>query len=54
MPTASDDDRAKMAKYFGGDGISDAEPMHYLHGKGWKFTQGGVIEKPSGLRIGVS
>jgi hypothetical protein len=36
-----------MANYFGGDGIDDAPPMHYLHGKGWKFTRGGLIEKPS-------
>ena len=46
MPQASDEDRAKIAKYFGGSGISDAEPTQYLHGKGWKFTQGGMIEKP--------
>jgi hypothetical protein len=46
MPQASDEDRAKMAKYFGGDGISDAEPTQYLHGKGWIFTRGGLIQKP--------
>lgn len=40
MPQASDEDREKMAKYFGGDGISDAEPMQYLHGKGLEIHAG--------------
>ncbi len=47
MPQASDDDRAKMAKYFGGDGIADGPPMQYLYDKGWKFKRSGMIEKPS-------
>lgn len=47
MPQASDEDRAKMARYFGGDGISDAEPTQYLHSRGWVFTRSGMIEKPS-------
>ena len=47
MPQASDEDRAKMAKYFGGDGISDSPPMQYLYRKGWKFLPGGMIEKPA-------
>jgi hypothetical protein len=47
MPSASDEDRAKMAKYFGGSGIDDGPPMLYLHAKGWKFPRGGMILKPS-------
>lgn len=47
MPQASDEDRAKMAKYFGGDGIDDGPPSHYLHGRGWIFTNSGMIQKPS-------
>jgi len=46
MPQASDEDRAKMKKYFG-DGIDDAPPTQYLVSKGWKFPRGGLIEKPA-------
>jgi hypothetical protein len=46
MPQASDEDRAKMAKYFGGLGISDAEPTQYLLSEGWKFLPNGMIAKP--------
>lgn len=49
MPQASDEDRAKMKKYFGGDGIDDGPPMLYLDRKGWKFTRGGTIE--AGARL---
>jgi hypothetical protein len=47
MPQASDEDRAKMAEYFGGDGINDRSPMSYLVSKGWIFTRGGMIQKPA-------
>lgn len=47
MPTASDQDRAKMAQYFGGDGIDDGQPTLFLIGKGWTFPFG-ICTPPEG------
>lgn len=43
MPQASDEDREKMAKYFGGDGIDMMHPLRYLVLHGWKDHRGLLI-----------
>lgn len=46
MPQASDELRAKMAEYFGGDGINDHPPMKFLlEDKGWR-CRAGMLLKP--------
>ncbi len=35
MPQASDQDRALMAEYFGGEGIDLYQPLEFLKSQGW-------------------
>jgi hypothetical protein len=40
MPQAADEDRAKMAEYFGGDGINDGPPARFMISQGWTCEPG--------------
>lgn len=46
MPQASDEQRAQMAKWFGGNGIDDGPPMRFLLARGWT-ERGGMWRKPT-------
>lgn len=50
MPTASDELRGAMLKYFG-SAIDDGPPMRYLRSMGWTFERGGLIREPAAKHI---
>ena len=46
MPQALDEQRALLAKWFGGDGIDDGPPYAFLRARGWT-ERGGLLIKPT-------
>lgn len=46
MPQASDEQRALMKKWFGGDGVDDAPAIDFLSARGWT-CRGGMLVKPT-------
>lgn len=46
MPQASDEDREKMVRYFGGPGGDDTPVLKWLSEVGWTFPKG-ICTRPS-------
>lgn len=52
MPTSSDEQRARMAKWFphvdeNMSGTDDAPPSRFLLARGWTLDRGGMWSKPT-------